>query len=384
MALRGLKVVEMAGLAPAPMAGMILADFGASVVRVDKKNAPLMDYLTRHKRSIAVDLRHPEGVGVVHRLCRTADILIEPYRPGVMEKLGLGPHELLEKNPRLIYSRLTGFGQTGPLSHKAGHDVNYLAISGVLSMLGRSNQPPNPPINLLADFAGGSAMCVLGILLALIERNTSQRGQVVDAAMVEGATYLNYFLRASKKMGIWTEPRGHNLLDSGAPFYEVYTTSDGRYMAVGAIEPNFYNPLLEGLGLNEDDLPGQMDIQKWPEMKQKFAEIFATKTQQQWTEIFSDLDACVQPVLDMDEAVTHPHNVHRGMFQRTASDDVQVCPAPKLSRTPGRSTDTAGVLNTGQHTVEILKELQYPQKEIQQLIDGEIVIQYKHIGKSRL
>jgi alpha-methylacyl-CoA racemase len=240
MALKGLRVVEMAGLAPVPLAGMILADFGAAVIRVDKPNMPSVDTMARNKRSIAVNLKHKAGVKIVQDLCCNADVLIEPYRPGVMEKLGLGPQHCLSLNPRLVYARLTGFGQTGPLSHHAGHDINYLAISGVLSMLGRKDSSPVPPINLLADFAGGSLMCVVGVLMALLERTHSNRGQVVDAAMVDGVAYLSSFLFNSHKIGIWTGDRGTNLLDSGAHFYDTYQTSDGKYMSVGALEPQFY------------------------------------------------------------------------------------------------------------------------------------------------
>lgn len=352
------------------------------MVRIDRKHAPLMDFLTRNKRSLAVDLHHPEGVKVVRKLCHAADVLIEPYRPGVMEKMGLGPDELLKVNPRLIYSRLTGFGQSGLLAHKAGHDINYLAISGVLSMFGRHNEKPLPPINLLADFAGGGVMCVLGILLALLERNTSQRGQVVDSAMVEGVAYLGSFLHASKQMGIWQGKRGYNLIDSGAPFYEVYTTRDGRYMSVGAIEAKFYTLLLKGLGLTEDELPSQLDTEKWPEMKEKFAQVFATKTQQEWTEIFSDVDACVEPILELDEAPNHPHNIHRKVFrQPTENQATQVYPVPKLSRTPGQLPDVIKDLHPGEHSIEVLQEAGYPQKEIKQLMSNGVVVQYKEESK---
>ncbi|KAG7164980.1 Alpha-methylacyl-CoA racemase-like [Homarus americanus] len=237
MALRGVRVVEMAGLAPAPFCGMIMADFGASVIRIDKPNAPDIDSLGRGKRSIIVDVKKPEGRNIVKKLCSNSDVLIEPFRRGVMEKIGLGPKELKEDNSRLIYARLTGFGQSGPYADMAGHDINFVAISGLLSMLGRKEGPPTPPINLLADFAGGGLMCALGITLALFERSKSDQGQVIDANMVDGAAYTGSWLYSSRDMPLWCKPRGRNWLDSGAHFYDTYETSDGRYMAVGAVEP---------------------------------------------------------------------------------------------------------------------------------------------------
>ncbi|NXR57977.1 AMACR racemase, partial [Rhadina sibilatrix] len=251
MALGGVRVLELAGLAPAPLCGMILADFGAQVVRVDRLPRPAAalqheDVQARGKRSLALDLKRPQGAAALRRLCGVADVLIEPFRHGVMERLGLGPEVLLRENPRLIYARLTGFGQTGKYAKSAGHDINYLALSGVLSKLGRKNENPYAPVNLLADFAGGGVMCALGIVIALFERAKSGRGQVIDASMVEGVAYLSSFLWKSQRLGLWNQPRGENLLDSGAHFYEIYRTSDGKFMAVGAIEPAFYNQLIKG------------------------------------------------------------------------------------------------------------------------------------------
>ena len=283
MALRGLKVIELAGLAPAPVCGMILSDFGAKVIRVDKTGHGLnYDVTARGKRSIALNLKKDEGADVLRKLCASADVLIEPFRPGVMERLELGPETLTATNPGLVYARLTGFGQSGPYKDMAGHDINYLALSGVLSCLGRKHENPLPPVNLLADFAGGSFICALGIMAALLERGRSGRGQVIDSNMVEGAAYVGSWLFANSPI-VWGEPRGHNILDSGAHFYETYRTKDGRYMSVGAIEPQFYQLLLDGLGVTEDQLP-QFD--DFDQLKVKLAEIFATKTRDEWTEIF--------------------------------------------------------------------------------------------------
>ncbi|XP_014672563.1 PREDICTED: alpha-methylacyl-CoA racemase-like, partial [Priapulus caudatus] len=318
MALAGLKVIEMAGLAPSPFCGMILSDFGAKVVRVTKANSGIdLDRLCRGKYSIAVDLKQPDGVAVVRRLCKTADVLIEPYRPGVMEKLSLGPNLLLEDNPRLIYTRLTGYGQNGPLCNKAGHDINYLAISGVLSMLGRKHEKPTPPVNLLADFAGGGLLAAFGIMMALVERQTSGKGQVIDANMVEGAAYVSSFLWKSRDLFLWGKPRGENMLDSGAHFYDTYKTRDGKYMAVGAIEPQFYQEFIEGLQLNNDDAPMNQHGDDQDEMKALVAARFAERTQEEWEEAFRSRDACVTPVIDHTHAHLHPHNSFRESFVAT-------------------------------------------------------------------
>ncbi|NXS20616.1 AMACR racemase, partial [Mystacornis crossleyi] len=248
MALSGVRVLELAGLAPAPLCGMILADFGAQVVRVDRLSQYTVatDVQARGKRSLSLNLKRPQGAAALRRLCGGADVLIEPFRHGVMEKLGLGPDVLLRENPRLIYARLTGFGQTGKYAKSAGHDINYLALSGVLSKLGRKNENPCAPLNILADFAGGGVMCAMGIVIALFERARSGRGQVIDASMVEGVAYLSSFLWKSQNLGLWSQPQGENMIDGGAPFYETYRTSDGKFMAVGALEPQFYEQLIKG------------------------------------------------------------------------------------------------------------------------------------------
>jgi len=369
MALKGLKVIELAGLAPAPVCGMILSDFGAKVIRVDKVGSGLnYDVTARGKRSIALNLKKAEGVDILRKLCTSADVLIEPFRPGVMERLGLGPGTLTKENPKLIYARLTGFGQTGPYKDMAGHDINYLALSGVLSCLGRKHENPLPPVNLLADFAGGSFTCAMGIMAALLERSRSGEGQVIDSCMVEGAAYVGSWLFASKDMFVWGEPRGHNILDSGAHFYETYRTKDGKYMSVGAIEPQFYQEMLEKLGTSDDDLP-QFD--DFDQLKLKLAEIFSEKTRDEWSEIFDETDACVAPVLDKEEAGDHYHNKARGSFLPSGMPR----PAPLLSRTPATASDSSNTLDWGLHTQEILTEEGFTQQEIDQLLEQRIAQQ---------
>uniref|UniRef100_A0A3P8TV79 Alpha-methylacyl-CoA racemase n=1 Tax=Amphiprion percula TaxID=161767 RepID=A0A3P8TV79_AMPPE len=373
MALAGVRVIELAGLAPAPFCGMILADFGAKVIRVDRtKVAASMDTQARGKRSVAINLKTAEGVALLRKLCVQSDVVLEPYRKGVMEKLGLGPAELLMENPRLIYARLTGYGQTGSYATAAGHDINYLAMSGLLSRLGRSGEKPYAPLNLLADFAGGGLTCALGIVLALLERTKSGKGQVIDASMVEGAAYTGSFIWKSRSIGLWDRSRGENMLDSGAPFYDTYQTSDGKYMAVGAIEPQFYNQLLQGLELNTGDLPPQMSFDDWPELRRIFTQRFASKTQADWARIFDGTDACVTPVLTFEQVSSHPHNQERGSFVKDSSGQESPRPAPVLSRTPaepglGSSPDP------GEHTVEVLEEYGFASSEIDEMVAAGVV-----------
>ncbi|HEY2774780.1 MAG TPA: CaiB/BaiF CoA-transferase family protein [Candidatus Binatia bacterium] len=369
--LSSVRVIEMAGLAPAPYAGMILADFGADVIRVDRSPTsgsrpdPTRDFLARGKRSIGINMKDPRGVEALLALVEGADVLLEPFRPGVMEKLGAGPDVALARNPRLVYARLTGWGQSGPYASMAGHDIDYIAISGALSLLGRKGEKPLAPVNLLGDFAGGGMLCALGIVLALFERNVSGKGQVVDAAMVDGAAHLSSFLYGFFRAGLWSKERGTNMLDSGAPFYDTYRTGDGEYMAVGAIEPQFYAKLLEGLGLDGDSLPHQMDRSKWIEMRELFAKTFANKTREQWSVIFDGTDACVAPVLGLDEAARHPANAARQVFVDGVGGHAMPAPAPRLSRTPGRAvasapingTDTDAVLAEAGMTPERIAEL---------------------------
>ncbi|MGH7789902.1 MAG: CaiB/BaiF CoA transferase family protein [Candidatus Binatia bacterium] len=365
-ALQGIRVIEMAGLAPAPFCGMILADFGADVVRVDRVGAGSMDQLARGKRSVAVNLKSPEGVETVLRLAEKADVLLEPYRPGVMERLGLGPDVACARNPKLVFARLTGFGQDGPYATMAGHDINYIAISGALSLLGRKGEKPLFPVNLLGDFAGGGMLCALGIALALLERVGSGRGQVIDTAMVDGAAYLSTFVYKFRNSGMWRDERGTNMLDSAAPFYDTYRTKDDQFVSVGAIEPQFYQALLAGLGVDAATMPHQMDQSKWTETGEKFSRIFATKTRAEWCAIFDGTDACVAPILNLGEAGDHPHNRARSLLIKDQHGKSEPAPAPRLSRTPGDGSRP--LPEVGAHTRTVLGEYGFAAAEIERLI----------------
>lgn len=352
--LAGIRVVELAALGPAPFAAMYLADLGADVVRIDRPRVDARypsgsaelgadgarslrnpyDVLNRNRSGVGVDLRTPEGVELVFDLVERADVVIEGLRPGSVERLGLGPDVVLERNPRVVYGRMTGWGQSGPLAARAGHDINYAGLSGALAHIGRKGQPPTPPLNLVADFGGGGMLLVAGILAALVERSTSGRGQVVDAAMVDGAALLMAPLFGAWASGFWSAERGTNLLDSGAPFYDCYECADGGWVAVGALEPQFYAALVEGLGLSgEVDVSAQHDAAQWPELRRSFATAFARRPRDEWAEHFAQIDACVTPVLDMGEAPGHPHAQERGAFAQV--DGVaQPGPAPRFDRTP--------------------------------------------------
>jgi alpha-methylacyl-CoA racemase len=328
--LHGIRVLEIASLAPAPFGCMILADLGAEVLRVDRTSGGgLGPPLGRGRRSVAVDLKHPDGPAAVLRLVESADVLVEGFRPGVAERIGIGPQPCLARNPRLVYARMTGWGQDGPLAPRAGHDINYIAVAGALEPIGRAGERPVPPLNLVGDFGGGGMLLAVGVLAALVERERSGAGQVVDAAMVDGAALLTTFLHGMRNGGMWSHPRGENLLDGGAPFYDTYETADGRYVAVGAIEPQFYAALLAGLGLAGEELPAQQDRSGWPVLRERFAAVFACRTRDEWASLFADTDACVTPVLAPDEAAAHPHNAARGVFV-----DGAPAPAPRFSRTP--------------------------------------------------
>jgi alpha-methylacyl-CoA racemase len=331
--LAGVRVLELAGLAPGPFAGMMLADHGAEVLRVDRvatvaKNGdrPRTDVMDRGKRTIGLDLKSPEGVAAFKELAAKADVVIEVFRPGVAERLGIGPDDLRAVNERLVYGRMTGWGQDGPLAQTAGHDIDYIAIAGVLSTLGREGEKPTPPINILGDFAGGGLMLAYGVLLALFERERTGVGQVVDAAMVDGAAILFAMFYQGAQTGFWG-PRGTNLLDTGAPMYDTYETSDGRHLAVGSLEPAFWAELVSRTGLT--DLPSRDDRANWPEIRERLATAFLSKTRAEWEEIFEGSDACVSPVLDMDEAARHPHNTARGTFVEVGGV-TQPVPAPRL------------------------------------------------------
>ncbi|KAI9041663.1 CaiB/BaiF CoA transferase family protein [Aspergillus affinis] len=301
--LAGVRVVELAGLAPGPFAGLLLADYGASVLRIDRPNAVSADQLTRHKTSVTLDLRDPASHRALLSILATADVLIDPYRPGVLERLGLSPSEvLLKHNPRLIVARMTGFRRDGKYKDMAGHDINYIAVSGVLSMLGRSGEAPYAPGNILGDFAGGGAMCFLGILLALLARSDTGRGQVVEANMVDGSAYLAAMPRLNRHTPLWNQPRGQNMLDGGSPFYDTYETKDpGKYFAVGALEPQFYAALLKGLGFGPKELPSRDDRTNWPVLRAAFGQRFREKTRAEWEAIFDGTDACATPVLEQSE-----------------------------------------------------------------------------------
>ena len=353
--LAAVRVVEIASLAPGPFAACMLADMGADIVRVDRLGAGPMfgsDLLGRGRRSLAADLKHPDGAATVLRLIESADVLIEGFRPGVMERLGLGPEACLARNGRLVYGRMTGYGQDGPWARAAGHDINYISIIGALGMIGRADQPPTPPLNLVGDFGGGGMVLAFGVACALFEAQRSGRGQVVDAAMVDGSAMLMLPFFGSRA-GATGAGRGTNLLDSGAPFYDAYETADGRWVSVGAIEPQFYAELLEKLRLDPHELPAQMDESSWPEVKTRFAEAFQGRTRDEWCEIFEGSDACFAPVLDLDEVEDHPHNRARRAYIEV-DGVVQPAPAPRLSVTPGSVQRRPP--KSGEHTDAVLAE----------------------------
>ena len=352
--LSGVRVIEIASLAPAPFGCMILADLGADVLRVDRaeRSGPQAqapsDPLSRGRRSIGLNLKDAAAIDLLLQLTENADVLVEGFRPGVAERLGFGPEVCAERNPGLIFARMTGWGQEGPLALTAGHDIDYIAISGALSTVGRPGQSPVPPVNLLGDFGGGGMLLALGILAALVERASSGRGQVVDAAMVDGSALLTSFIYGMRAAGSWRDERGANLLDGGAPFYDTYATSDGGYVAVGALEPQFYAALLRGLGLTDAGLPGQHDRAGWPALRKRFTEVFGSRTRAEWEQVFAGTDACVSPVLTLAEAPAHPHALARNAFVDVGGVR-QPAPAPRFGRTaaaqpaapsgPGADTD---------------------------------------------
>ncbi len=336
--LHGIRVIEIASIGPGPFAAMMLADMGADVVRLERAGAAAglgsgsWNHLHRGRPSVGCDLKHPRGRDLVLRLAGEADALIEGFRPGVMERLGLGPDEVAAANPRLVYGRMTGYGQEGPMSARAGHDINYVALSGALGAIAREGERPLFPLNLLGDFGGGGMMLAFGVVCAVLEARASGRGQVVDASMVEGAAVLTALIHALRDAGMWSDRPGTNLLDSGAHFYEVYETADGGHIAVGALEPQFYAELLRLLELDPEEFP-HMDQARWPELKARFAEVFRGRTRAEWTEVLEPAEACSTAVLGLGEAAEHPHNAARGSFVRIG-DSLQPAPAPRFSRTP--------------------------------------------------
>lgn len=342
--LSGIRVVEFTGIGPGPMAAMLLADLGASVIRIDRPRAAEAvaagaagPHMSRGRPVIGADLKSEEGLRTARELVRAADVLLEGFRPGVMERLGLGPDACLQENPRLVYARVTGWGQSGPLADRAGHDVNYISLNGALHSIGRRGQAPVPPVNLVGDFAGGTMFAVAGVLAALVERQTSGRGQTVDAAMVDGSAFLMSMAYEDRERGSWSDERGTNYLDTGAPWYDVYECADGRHVSVGCIEPQFYAAFLAGIGLDGADLPGQWDRERWPELRERFAAVLRTRSRDEWARVFADTDACVQPVLSMGEAADHPQIRERGSVVREGG---RLYPgaAPRFGRTPGRAS----------------------------------------------
>ena len=375
--LAGIRIIELAGIGPGPLAAMVLGDLGADIIRVDRINAsyvldvaPKYAVHTRNRRSIAIDLRRPEAAEVVLRLVAGADGFIDPFRPGVVERLGVGPEPCLKRNPKLVYGRITGWGQEGPLADKAGHDINYIALAGVLSAIGRKGEAPLPPLNLVADYGGGGMLLAVGMLAGLIESMKSGLGQVVDAAMIDGAALLLGMITGLRGAALWSDERGTNLLDSGAHFYEVYETEDGRHVAVGAIEPQFYANLIDKLGLAGDALPAQMDRAGWPVMKARFAAIFKTRTRDEWCAIMNEADTCVAPVLSIDEAPNHPHARARAAFIEL-DGGIQPAPAPRFSRTP--SGKPAIAVKPGAHSNELLTEAKFAAEEIAALRAAGVV-----------
>jgi alpha-methylacyl-CoA racemase len=373
--LHGIRIVEIVGVGPGPYAAMLLADMGAEVIRVERPGGSMFsfsnqqDLLNRNKKCITVNLKTAEGIEVIKKLLLDAHGLIEGNRPGVMEKLGLGPDVCLQIQPRLIYGRMTGWGQDGPLSQKAGHDINYVSLSGALHALGRAGQKATVPLPLIGDFAGGGLFLAFGIACALFEARQSGQGQIIDASILGGVNHLMSTIYAAQQIGFWSDQRGSNLLDGGAHFYEVYRCQDDKELAVGAIEEKFYRQLLKGLGLEHEELPEQMNQDYWPELKEKFQTIFSSKTRDQWLEIFAPLDACVTPVLTSNEARQHPHNVARGNFPEI-HQVWQPATAPRFSRSQQNIKEPVPL---GTDTDSILRQLGYSKQELQQLREKEAI-----------
>ena len=376
--LEGVKMIEIAGIGPGPFAAMMLSDMGAEILRIDRAQnvaggdpaKPSLDLLARGRRSVGVDLKHPEGLAAVLRLVDQADVLLEGFRPGVMERLGAGPEVCLERNPRLIYGRMTGWGQEGPLAQAAGHDINYISLAGALEPIGRRGEAPVPPLNLIGDFGGGGMLLAYGVVCALVERDRSGRGQVVDAAMVDGAASLMTIFHGAAQSGWWNPERGTNMLDTGAHFYDVYETRDGKYISIGSIEPKFYAELLEKTGLAAEDLPNQMDRSHWPALKRRMAAIFKQKTRDEWCQIMEGSDVCFAPVLSMSECQEHPHIRARGTFVEVAGAS-QPAPAPRFSRS--KTQISCPPSHAGQHTDEAMADWGFGAVEIAKLRESKAI-----------
>ena len=366
--LTGIRVVEMAGIGPGPFTAMMLSDLGAEVIRVDrlshKGTGHRANVLNRGRKSIAVDLKNPLGVETTLRLIEQADVVLEGFRPGVMERLGLGPEECVSVNPRLIFGRMTGWGQTGPLSQAAGHDINYISIAGALGAMGYADRPPAPPLNLVGDFGGGAMYLLTGILAALVERATSGQGQIIDAAMTDGTASLLSPFFGLMAMNMWTTDRFSNRLDGGAFYYGSYECSDGKYISIGSLEPQFYAVLLEKAEITDPEFQEQLDEAAWPAKREKLDQLFKTRTRQQWCDIMEGTDVCFAPVLDLKEAPAHPHNIDRKTFVEL-DGVVQPAPAPRFSRTQGEIQGPAAM--AGEHTREVLSAWNFSDQEIGEL-----------------
>ena len=356
--LKDIKVIEMAGIGPAPFCGMILADMGAEVISVERITAAgrgsSADIASRGKKSIAVDIRKPEGQDIIKKLVESADVLIEGFRPGVMEKNNLGPDELLNLNPKLIFGRMTGWGQNGPLANAAGHDINYIALSGVLGAIGKKDTPPPPPLNLIGDFGGGGMLLALGVCAALNTVNKEGKGQVIDAAMTEGSALLMSMMYGMLNSGIWTDSRDSNLLDGAAHFYGCYECKDGKFVSIGSIEPQFYSLLREKMNIDEDIFDNQMDKNSWPALRENLERRFKEKTRDEWCQIMEGTDICFAPVLSMNEAIKHEHNIERKSFFNL-DNVVQPSPAPKFSYSESEVSHPP--VKVGTHTKEIMISL---------------------------
>ena len=370
--LSGYKIVEFAGIGPAPMCAMLLSDMGAEVLRLDRaEDADLgistdakFNLLGRGRRSVAIDLKKKEGTEAALKLIEQADAVIEGFRPGVMERLGLGPDVCMARNPRVVFGRMTGWGQEGPLANAVGHDINYIALIGALHSIGRKGEPPVPPLNLVGDFGGGGVFLALGVVGALLEAQKSGKGQVIDVAMIDGAASLMTAIYGLRAAGKWTDNRGENILDTGAHYYNVYETSDGQYLSIGSIEPKFYAELLRLTGLEREELPRQNDRDEWPALTEKLAAIFKTKTRAEWNELLEGSDICYAPVLNMVDAPNHPHNKERGTFVEVEGVP-QPAPAPRFSRTPSEIQRPPA--SPGEHTEEALRDWGFDAGEVEQL-----------------
>ena len=373
--LNGVKIIEVGGIGPGPFCGMMLSDMGADIIRVERKGGLSLseskyDLLTRNRKSISINLRKPEGVHTLLKVLEQVDALQEGFRPGVMEKLGIGPDVCLERNPRLVYGRMTGWGQEGPLARAAGHDINYIALSGALHTIGRKGQKPVPPLNLVGDFGGGGMLLAFGMVCALYEARKSGLGQVVDAAMTDGSATLMAMIYGLKAAGLWTDKPGTNLLDTGAHFYDTYETADNKFIAIGAIEPQFYELLLKLTEIDDPDFQNQLDFAQWPQLKDKLSIVFKTKTREAWCEIMEGSDVCFAPVLSMSEAPEHPHNKQRKTFIENEGV-LQPAPAPRFSRT---APEIKGSPHTpGQDAESVLADFGFSGREIESLKSSEAI-----------